>query len=68
MIKIIYSKKYDKAVKSELKELNYSIHNEQAQEEKIILTLDKFPPNTKKLLKTDWEGYSIGAGKKEVLI
>ncbi|BDR74297.1 hypothetical protein K144316041_p21360 (plasmid) [Clostridium tetani] len=57
MIQICYSRKYDKFVKEELVKNGMKIFGEEQEEDKTILTLDKFPTKNKNLLKTDWEMY-----------
>lgn len=55
MLKITYSKKYDKLVKDELNQLNITTGIEQIENNKIILEVNKYPSKSTKLLKTDWE-------------
>jgi hypothetical protein len=56
MLQITYSKKYDKLVKEELKILNIITGEEQLENNKIILEVEKYPSKSDKLNnKTDWE-------------
>lgn len=56
MLEITYSKKFDKIVKSELKELNIITGAEKLENNKIILEVNKYPNKSEKMkYKTDWE-------------
>ena len=56
MLKISYSKKFDKLVKSELELLNITSGAEILDGKKIILEVSKYPSKSDKLnYKTDWK-------------
>ena len=58
MYEIIYSKKFDKIVKSELKMLGIKTGEKRLEGNKIILEVEKFPSKSKILIyKTDYEMY-----------
>lgn len=55
MNKITYSTKWNKLVESELKELGIITGTTKKEGNKIILEVNKYPSQSTKLLKTDWE-------------